>query len=156
MATVYDVILEEHRQIKELLESVRNIQEDDKPKALGLLEHVVVMHNDIEEEYFYLPLRERLGHLSMLIDLSNQEHKLIEEMLTQLLKVKVYNKAWSILYDSLKKHLELHLEKEETDIFPLAKEYIVGEEAKILAGRMREAKDSFGSITEQMEAVMNP
>lgn len=110
------------------------------------LEHLLVMHKDIEEEFFYIPLKERLGRMSIIIDLSEDEHKITKKIIANMLNVEHYQSLWSALYNSLRTHLENHMAKEESEIFPIAKQYLSDLEAKELCSRMKTAEESYGTI----------
>jgi hemerythrin-like domain-containing protein len=101
------------------------------------LKNAISQHRNREEQVFYLAL-ENLDETRDLIRSSYQEHRRIDQLLTELAEMTPTYDAWMAKLRELKSDFKQHVEKEETELFPIAEELLSPERLQEMVFQMDE------------------
>lgn len=136
MKNIYDLLKEEHDEVKEMLVSLEKEIDFD---LLKKLDETLTLHTEAEEKTFYEPLQKKLGDLSIIIEAANQEHEIASDLLRRALGLEDEEEIKPLVAIA-KKSVEAHIKTEESDVFSLAKKHLTNKEAQEMAERFKEKK----------------
>jgi len=141
---IHDLLKQDHDKVKELL---AHLEHRKDLKVFKQLKSELIAHSEAEEEAYYEPLKEKLGNLSIAIEVGHEEHNLTMEMMDQL-EIIEDNAEWKSLFSVIKKCVEAHIAMEESDIFHLASKHITADESKKMAEEMQALKEKYKAAEE--------
>lgn len=148
------LLKDDHKKVKELLNELVNTTVRADKKRLQLLEKIeqeLKIHTQLEEEIFY-PAFKQAGnseHVRMYYE-ALEEHRAVEELvLPDLKKTGRGSENFSGRAKVLKELVEHHVQEEEKDMFKKAQKSMSKEELKELGARMSERKQA---LLKQMTA----
>jgi hemerythrin-like domain-containing protein len=152
---IYEVLKKDHQNIQLLLKQISQIEgltETSSRKRADLLERLnteLTTHSRAEEKIFYDTLKQIEDAEEIAIE-SEEEHSTIESIMLELLSINPTDKHWFGKLAVLKENLDFHIEGEENEVFPLAKQLLAPEEAKMMAEAFKSLKDELteGSLIE--------
>jgi hemerythrin-like domain-containing protein len=150
---VYEVLKQDHKEVKEMMEKIVNGPAEEREKVYVDLEKELMLHNRTEEKYFYLPLKEKLGDIGIIAENGAQEHHLVLKLLNRLEELDTVSDEWLTLFKIVKTSLEAHIEKEENDMFSIAKEQFNDSQAKEMASQIEKEKDILKKEIKQLAEV---
>lgn len=125
MSTIYETLKKDHDRHRKLLATIADTQgdSDKREKAWDEFYHDVSAHAAAEEETFYSKLIAKEdgqpeGRHSV------AEHKELDDMMEELNEIEFSSPAWLQKFKDLRHRYEHHMEEEEDDVFPVAKDVI--------------------------------
>ncbi len=140
--TIYDRIKDDHGKQRGLsaglAETSGNSQE--RRRLFTSLEKELESHAAVEEKTFYKELlnyddgQEQARH-------SVSEHKEAADLLEELRDTDMSSNAWLMTFKKLKEELEHHMDEEEEEVFPLARNLIDKRRAAELGDAFAEMKE---------------
>lgn len=139
--TIFEVLKKDHAVVKELLENLINLQEDDEQRGslIAKIRDELIPHARAEESVFYNSLRSMDAAKDIIMD-GYQEHMEAEALL-RLLQVKDKIDAdWKMTANKLKEAVEHHIAEEEEVVFNVAKELLSDREAEMMGSAFTELK----------------
>jgi len=107
------------------------------------------LHSRAEEEIFYPALKALNGEGRNLVSEALKEHKDIDELLTQISRLKPTDKNFEEKMEMLIENVDHHVEEEEGEIFQFAEENCSEEQLEDLGRQMDERKKT---LDQQMAA----
>jgi hemerythrin superfamily protein len=139
MTTIYKTLKQDHDRHRKLLAAIADTSGDSETRRMKWDEFFndVSAHAAAEEETFYSKLIAKEdgqpeGRHSV------AEHKELDDIMTELNDMDMSSSGWLNRFNTLRERYEHHMEEEENDVFPVAKEEI--------------GKDASGKIGEKFEA----
>ena len=153
MTDIYAAIKTDHDQHRELLATIADTQGDtDRRRAAWDLFYTEVKsHAAAEEETFYSKLiaktwgQEHARH-------SVTEHKELDDLMEEMREMDMGSDAWMEKFKTLRHDYEHHIEEEEEEVFPRAREIIPADEIDGYGERFLARKDEErGLIDEKRE-----
>lgn len=135
--TILKLLAQDHKKVKKLLDTIEKNQDFRLFKSF---KEEISVHNEIEEKVFYSTLKSRLDNLDILIEANEQEHDQTAELIERISEIDVKEEKCKI-FSVIKKSLEAHIAKEESDIFDLAKQHFSSEELEKMAVIFQKLKD---------------
>lgn len=147
---IYEFIKNDHIKVKEILASLQN-NLYDKKLFLKLAKEVII-HSEAEEKVFYSPLKKKSIELKLLVESGWEEHEQISHFLKQLNRMHPEDEGWEELISTTIKSLKAHIDKEETEMFSLAKLNLTNEEAESMVTLMKSQKHS---LENEVENILN-
>ena len=140
-----DLLIQDHEKIKKLLEQISSTTEraaKTRVDVLAQIEAELLSHTQIEEKIFYPAYRDasdkegvRMFHEAV------EEHRAVSELvLPDLLKTQPDTVQFSGRMKVLKELLEHHIEEEESEMFPEARELLKDDELTRLGKEMEAMK----------------
>jgi hemerythrin superfamily protein len=122
---------------------------DKKWELFEKMRRELQLHSRAEEEIFYPALKALNGEGRRLISEALKEHKDVDELLTQISRLKATDKNFDEKIETLIENVDHHVEEEEGEIFPFAEENCSEEQLAELGQLVEERKKT---LDQQMAA----
>jgi hemerythrin-like domain-containing protein len=132
---VYDVLKNEHKMVKELLEELEGTTSRAAKKREQLfsrLKEALVPHADFEEQVLYPALREHKELQDLTLE-AYEEHAVARRLLDELDQSDKSDERWKAKLIVLKEYLNHHVKEEEGEMFKAARGALSSEEAERFA-----------------------
>jgi hemerythrin-like domain-containing protein len=124
---IFTSLKNDHETIKNLLNQLEN-----NPRDASLFERLKIemtSHNQAEEETFYDFIRKKIATLDIIVEASDREHYLVDEILYSYSDIEeVDDETKRLIFSILKKSIEAHINKEEIEVFAIARKNMSLEE----------------------------
>lgn len=142
---VYEVIRHDHRRLLDILNSIVATPEANREQRKRLFSYFrteLVVHSKAEEEVFYGALRRSdLGRA--LVEESMDDHRTLERLMMDVQTTSSRDDEWIGKLRTLHQVIETHMEKEESEVFTLAKQLFSAQDADDLADQMLAEKSHY-------------
>jgi hemerythrin-like domain-containing protein len=153
-----ELLKEDHRKVKELLNDLVNTTSRAEKKRQQLLDKIaqeLEIHTHIEEEIFYPAFKEADGsEFTKMYFEALEEHRAVDELvLPDLLKTELTSEKFSGRAKVLKELIEHHAEEEEKEMFKKAQKAMSNEELVELGERMAERKQELQRQMQETRAA---
>ncbi|QJD57540.1 hemerythrin domain-containing protein [Pseudomonas sp. gcc21] len=140
-----DLLIQDHEKLKKLLEQISSTTEraaKTRTDVLAQIEAEVLSHTRIEEDIFYPAYRDASDKEGIkMFHEAVEEHRAVSELvLPDLLKTQPDTMQFSGRIKVLKELLEHHIEEEESEMFPHAREVLKDDELNDLGKEMEAMK----------------
>ncbi len=122
---VLELLKEDHSNVKSLFEKFDRTDKSSQEKKTELFEKMrreLKLHSRAEEEIFYPALKALNGEGRRLVSEALKEHRDVDELLTQISRLKPCDKNFDDKMETLIENVEHHVQEEEEEIFRLAEE----------------------------------
>jgi hemerythrin-like domain-containing protein len=129
---------EDHRKVKGLLEEGDSTTERATTRRTELLEELLTelrIHETIEEEIFYPALEEHAKTKEIALE-GYEEHHAVDNIAEELVALDPSDETWSAKFTVMKENIEHHIEEEEGEMFPKARQVLDDEELAEIAETM--------------------
>ena len=145
---IYDLLKRDHESVTELLRRVKAARGDEARDLLAELAREVTAHARAEEAVFYGHLLHNERTRARILE-SLQDHEQIDARLGELALMQPHDERWSARLDVLSEDLGQHIDEEENQLFPLARQILSDREAvefgrRFAAERERHIRDQSG------------
>jgi hemerythrin superfamily protein len=125
----------QHREAEALFEALETANDhDEKQDLFDTLADKLAIHTRVEESYFYPAVRERKTE-DLVIE-AFIEHTSVKQLLGDLMMTDVDSISFDIQLAALKEQVARHVEEEENELFPAAKELLSRDELLAVAEDM--------------------
>lgn len=126
----------EHSEVATLMKKVAGSSEGStvREELFPEIRKKLLAHTKAEEQEFYDPLR-RHPETEDLIAQATEEHEKVEGYLDELTSGNKATKTWMKIFERMRRAVEAHVDMEENDIFPAAREVLSAEEAQEMEKR---------------------
>ena len=145
MADGFEILADDHRAVERLFETYRHDTEDSI--AHEICEQLTV-HTRIEESALYPALRRYVDGGDDLADEAEQEHATVKTLIAR-----IYDSPPGGLFDlvtELRHDVEHHVEREESELFPLMRE--AGVDAALLGAEIEGSRRATEQSTARYSA----
>jgi len=132
---IVDELKQHHDEIRVLFKEVKK----ESGKYEILKKHLII-HHENEEKYLLDEIKKKPDLRDDSLE-SIEEHHILDLMLDDLSDFPKDNERWQVKLGILQEFTEHHLEEEEEDLFPDAKEKLSDEELNNLGEKFAEAKN---------------
>ena len=142
MPNAIEMLKEDHRKVKKLLEQGDDTTENAVKTRTELLEKIkaeMKAHETLEEEIFYPALQQHEKAKEVVLE-GYEEHHVVNQILGELNDVSVEDERWAAKFSVMKENIEHHIEEEEDDMFKKAKQIFSDDELDELGDRMESKK----------------
>jgi hemerythrin-like domain-containing protein len=132
---IYDALKEDHEVLRRILRRLEETTSGAGNRRMELVEELreeMIAHARSEEKIFYDTLKDTEGTEDLALE-GYSEHSTIESLLRELELTDPSHPRWDTKLESLRRHLEHHLEDEEVTVFECARKIITAEEAAMMA-----------------------
>lgn len=141
MTTIFKLLKEDHERHRDLLEKISNTSGDSEERRTMFEQFrtEVTAHANAEEQSLY-------GTMLKDPDLQDEgrhsvaEHKEIDDFLGELQEIDMSSSAWLTKFKEMRHRYEHHIEEEEEDMFPEAKEELSDEQARKMGEKFADRK----------------
>ena len=141
---IFSTLSKDHGKVASLMSELAETDNDEVHRREALFETIrveLLAHAQAEDAVFY----ERCSSLHQLVDkvaLARDEHGDIETLLAELSHMHAGQQAWMDKFVSLKTRVSVHVAVEEKEVFPIAQEYLSGDEADALDAEYAQRRES--------------
>jgi iron-sulfur cluster repair protein YtfE (RIC family) len=140
--TIFTLLEEDHKKVKELLERLESTTEraaKTRTEVLAKVEQELAIHMEIEERILYPALREKEKTHEIALE-AYAEHEAATDVLKKLKTIPADSEMWKAWLMVLKENIEHHIEEEQTEMFPKARKLFEREELQAMAKRAEDMK----------------
>jgi hemerythrin superfamily protein len=150
MTTIYQRLKNDHDKHRDLLEKIVDTSgdSDERRKHWKTFYEDVSAHAAAEEEVFYAPLMAKEDG-QPLSRHGVAEHKELDDIMLELEEMDFSSPGWLARFKTLKHKYEHHMEEEENDIFPDAKDIVSKDAALKMADKFDERKKQERALVDQ-------
>jgi len=137
-----DLLEEDHRKVKKMLaegEQTTKRAEVTRSDLYATLRREMETHERIEEEIFYPALKVHPKARDIVLE-GFEEHHVVDEIMSELGETDVTDETWAAKFKVMKESIEHHIEEEEGEMFPKARQAFEKDELEVLGARMLELK----------------
>ena len=137
-----DLLEEDHRKVKKMLaegEQTTERAEVTRSDLYATLRRDMETHERIEEEIFYPALQVHPKARDIVLE-GFEEHHVVDEIMGELGETDVTDETWAAKFKVMKESIEHHIEEEEGEMFPKARQAFEKDELEVLGARMLELK----------------
>jgi hemerythrin-like domain-containing protein len=134
-ASVFDLLVQEHRQILDTLDVLEQCEGAAASEALEHLIELVTMHHAAEEDVLHPLLVQVLGETTTTPFEDEQEHGLVEVLLAETRAHQAGTPAFRGCLTVLRRLIIDHFDREEAEVFSILRERIDEEIASSLRER---------------------
>ena len=137
------LLKDDHTKVKKMLEELDGTTEraeKTRTEVLRPLKHELTIHETIEEEILYPALKEFAKTKDIALE-GYEEHHVVDEIVAELEATPVSDETWGAKLTVMKENLEHHIEEEEDEMFPQARQVMEPAELDELGERMAARKE---------------
>ncbi len=137
------LLTDDHDALKKLLEQGDQTTERGVKTRTDLLQRIkteLTAHEIIEEEIFYPALKEHPKAKELVLE-AYEEHHVVDTVMAELEQTSVDDEVWGAKFTVMKENIEHHIEEEEGEMFPQARQVFDTDELKALGEQMSARKD---------------
>jgi hemerythrin superfamily protein len=138
-----NLLKKDHASVGTLFGRFERTGKTDLEKRNDLLAQIrreIQIHLRAEEEIFYPALKALNGEGRQLVSQALNDHKDINDLLTQISRLKLTAKNFDDRFEALIESVDHHVEEEEGEIFRFAEENCSEQELEDLGRQIRERK----------------
>ena len=136
-----EMLKEDHRIVRELFEELEELS-DDAPRqpVFDRLRDELLAHAFVEETVFYTALTQ-FDSLADLLDDSFEDHREMKDVLLEIEEVGVGSDEFLDQIEDLRDLVEEHVDIEEAELFPYARDVLPEDEYARLGQLLADARD---------------
>jgi hemerythrin superfamily protein len=138
-----NLLKKDHASVRTLFGRFERTGKTDLEKRNDLLAQIrreIQIHLRAEEEIFYPALKALNGEGRQLVSQALNDHKDINDLLTQISRLKLTAKNFDDRFEALIESVDHHVEEEEGEIFRFAEENCSEQELEDLGRQIQERK----------------
>jgi hemerythrin-like domain-containing protein len=134
----------DHDKVKKLLAELEPTTErgvKTRSELFATIKGELTIHEVIEEEIFYPALKAHPKAKDIVLE-GYQEHHVVDLLMGELEDLDVADETWGAKALVMKENIEHHIEEEEGEMFPKARQVFDRQELEDLGARMAARKES--------------
>ena len=138
-----NLLKKDHESVRTLFSRFERTSKTDLERRNDLLAQIrreIQIHSRAEEEIFYPALKALNGEGRQLVSQALNDHKDINDLLTQISRLKLTAKNFDDRFEALFEIVDQHVEEEEGEIFRFAEENCSEQELEDLGRQIQERK----------------
>ena len=138
------MLKDDHDKVKKLLSELEPTTErgvKTRSELFATLKGELTIHEIIEEEIFYPALKGHPRAKDIVLE-GYEEHHVVDLLMGELENLDVADENWGAKAMVMKENIEHHIEEEEGEMFPKARQVFDRQELEDLGARMAERKES--------------
>ena len=139
----------DHDKVKKLLSELETTTErgiKTRTELFATIKAELTVHEIIEEEIFYPELKAHPKATDIVLE-GYQEHHVVDLLMGELEALDVSDEMWGAKAKVMQENIEHHIEEEETEMFPKARQVFDRAELLDLGERMAARKETAGNET---------
>ena len=136
----------DHDKVKGLLNELETTTErgvKTRAELFATIKGELTLHETVEEEIFYPELKAHPKAKDIVLE-GYEEHHVVDLLMSELEALDVSDETWGAKAIVMKENVEHHIEEEEGEMFPQARQVFDRQELDDLGARMLERKRSAG------------
>ncbi len=136
------MLKEDHDRVKRMLnegDETTERAEKTRTELFARLKADLLLHERMEEEVLYPALKQHPQARELALE-AFEEHHVVDMIMAELEATPVTDEQWTAKFTVAKENLEHHIEEEEGEMFPKARQIFEDEELEEMGRRMAEIK----------------
>jgi hemerythrin-like domain-containing protein len=136
----------DHEKVKRLLNELESTTErgvKTRAELFATIKGELTIHEVIEEEIFYPALKSHPKAKDIVLE-AYEEHNVVDTLMSELEALDVSDERWGAKATVMKENIEHHIEEEEGEMFPQARQVFDREELEALGTQMADRKQRAG------------
>jgi hemerythrin-like domain-containing protein len=129
---------DDHETVKKILGDLEDTTEravKTRTELFGRLEREMRVHEVLEEEILYPALKEHDKAKDLALE-GYEEHHVVDTIMGEMRDVSVEDETWTAKFSVMKENIEHHIEEEEGEMFPKAREIFSADDLEDMGERM--------------------
>lgn len=110
-------LTDEHDDAKAIFKKLEKAEGAAATRLWNQLKAMLSAHEDLEETFFYPPLKKEAAAKDMILE-AYQEHHVMDLLIEEISQLKSSDEAWAPKIKVLQENTEHHIEEEEGELFP--------------------------------------
>jgi hemerythrin superfamily protein len=143
----FKLLKDDHDRVKSMMEEMDATTEravKTRTEMLAKLKQELTVHETIEEEILYPTLKEFDKTHEIALE-GFEEHHVVDEIMSELEATSVEDETWAAKFTVMKENLEHHIEEEEGEMFPKARQVLDDDQIEQMGDRMSARKEELGA-----------
>lgn len=138
---IFQILIKDHQEVTQMMKQIARGGKDVE-QTISQLGEELNQHMRLEESLFY-PVLQKAGNeeLSDLIDESLAEHREIKQIMEQVVDLDYGSDEWKTRFSELQEGKENHVDEEENEVFPLAREAVSQDQLSQIAQKVMAEKE---------------
>jgi hemerythrin superfamily protein len=144
-----ELLKADHQKVKQLFQQFESGSDEQKEQVFREIVKELQIHTQVEEEVFYPAVHDIDSEMAAE---AVEEHNIVDFIIGEMEKLSPEDEAYKAKFTTLKENIEHHIEEEEGEMFPEAKEKLpdidmLGQEMMELKQRLMEGWSDGGRRT---------
>jgi iron-sulfur cluster repair protein YtfE (RIC family) len=138
----FELLKQDHKKVSGIFEKLEPTTErgvKTREELFAQLKQELDIHARIEETIFYPAIKEAKETKDITLE-AYEEHNVVKQLLAELDELSKDDETWGAKLKVLKENVEHHVEEEEEEMFPSAREVLSPEQIEDLGTRMEASK----------------
>jgi iron-sulfur cluster repair protein YtfE (RIC family) len=138
----FELLKKDHEKVSGIFEKLDSTTErgvKTREELFTQLKQELDVHTQIEEQIFYPAIKEAQETHEITLE-AYEEHAVVKQLLAELEQLPKDDETWGAKLTVLKENVEHHVEEEEGEMFPAAKQVLSSEQIEALGQRMEVVK----------------
>jgi hemerythrin-like domain-containing protein len=138
----FELLKKDHEKVSGIFEKLEPTTEravKTREELFAQLKQELDIHARIEEEIFYPSIRDAEETHDITLE-AYEEHNVVKQLLAELEELPTDDETWGAKLKVLQENVEHHVEEEENEMFPSAREVLSKEQIEELGSRMEASK----------------
>jgi iron-sulfur cluster repair protein YtfE (RIC family) len=138
----FELLKQDHKKVSGIFEKLEPTTErgvKTREELFAQLKQELDIHARIEEEIFYPAIKNAEETHDITLE-AYEEHNVVKQLLSELEELPVDDETWGAKLKVLKENVEHHVEEEENEMFPSAREVLSNDQIEALGTRMEASK----------------
>jgi len=137
---VFELLTNDHRKVSAIFEQLEQTSDVTTRQTLfAQVKQELDLHAYVEETLFYPKLKEAAETREIILE-AYEEHQEVKDLLTEMQGLSPDGDEWSDLLQELKESVEHHVDEEENEMFPQAREVLSQQEIEEIGDQIQAAK----------------
>jgi hemerythrin-like domain-containing protein len=137
------MLKDDHDKVKKILSDLDSTTErgvKTREELFAKVKQELEVHETIEEEIFYPALKEHPKMKDLVLE-AYEEHHVVDTVMAEIRDVPFDDETWGAKLTVMKENVEHHIEEEEDEMFPQARQVFSKDELVELGERMQSRKE---------------
>jgi hemerythrin-like domain-containing protein len=148
------LLKDDHDKVKKIMNDLDSTTErgvKTRQELFAKVRQELEVHESIEEEIFYPALKEHPKAKDLVL-VAYEEHHVVDTVMAEIAEVPFEDETWGAKLTVMKENVEHHIEEEEGEMFPQARQVFSKEELEALGDRMQARKEELLAQAKQLSA----
>jgi hemerythrin-like domain-containing protein len=132
-------LTDEHDEAKAVFKKLDKAEGAAATKLWNQLKSMLSAHEDLEETFFYPPLKKEAAAKELILE-AYQEHHVMDVLIEEISALKPSDEAWAPKIKVLQENTEHHIEEEEGELFPKVRKIWDAARREQVGRQMQEVK----------------
>jgi hemerythrin-like domain-containing protein len=142
---LFDQLISEHEEVKQLLREAEDCEESERPDLLTQIEEALIPHARGEEKTLYAMMNQRATEEEAkdLTAEAYEEHQMADKLLADIKATDTSDDQWLAKLKVLKENVEHHIREEESELFEKARKVFEASEFEALLTAYQNSKEQY-------------